>query len=143
VKPYELIDHTSDIRIRACGESLEQLFENMALGIFEQVADLAKVTGQQKKKITVEAADAEELLIEWLNELLYLSSVKKYVFKTFKVKTILYRQKLEAEAYGLKLTKKNQSEILKREIIAATYHQLKIIQENGNYIAEVIFVEKG
>jgi len=139
MKLYELLDHTSDIRIRACGETLEQLFENMALGMFEQAADLSKITGQQKKKIVVEAANEEELMIEWLNELLYLCFVKKYVFKAFKVKKILYRQKLEAEVFGLKVTKKNQTAIMKREIKAATYHQLKIIQKQGNYIAEVIF----
>ncbi len=139
MKPYELIDHTSDIRIRASGETLEHLFENMAWGMFEQIADLAKITGRQKRKIVVEAADEEGLLVAWLNELLYFCFVKKYVFNTFKVKKIPYRQKLEAEVFGMKLTKKNQPEILKREIKAATYHQLKIIQEKGNYIAEVIF----
>ncbi|MDD5492604.1 MAG: archease [bacterium] len=139
MKSYETIEHTADIGIRAFGKSLEQLFENMALGMFEQMADLSQVIEKQEKKIFVEAANEEELLIEWLNELLYLFFVKKYIFNTFKVKKILYHQKLEAEVCGLKLVKMNHPGIIKKEIKAATYHQLKIQQENGIYIAEVIF----
>ncbi len=139
MKSYELIDHTANIGIRAFGQTLEQMFAHMALGMFGQMVDLSLVTGQQKKKIIVEAADEEELLVEWLNELLYLYLVKKYAFNIFKINKILYRQKLEAEAYGIKLTKKNQTSIKKKEIKAATYHQLKIKQENGVYIGEVLF----
>lgn len=139
MKRYELIEHTADIGIRSYGRNLEELFENMAYGLFNQIAEIATLRPEHQETIKLETTNKEELLIDWLNELLYLFYAKKYLFCRFKVKKITNEQRLEADAEGTSLDKKSVKNSLKLEVKSATYHNLKISKERERYTAEVIF----
>lgn len=134
MKPFEYINHTADMGIVSYGESLEAVFENAAMGMFEFLANLEKVVPRQELSIYVEGEDRETLLVEWLNELLYLSETKRMLFSKFKVKE-LTKTHLKAEVFGEKIRKKHQ---LKNYIKACTYHELKVGPVKGGYRAQVI-----
>ena len=83
MKPFEIVDHTADISIKVYGKSLKELFENSSLGMFNILADLEGITTSTELEIKVDAPDKEELLIEWLDELLYNFYTKHIIFCVF------------------------------------------------------------
>jgi SHS2 domain-containing protein len=71
---FEVVEHTADIGIKVYGKNLQQLYENAAYGMFSLLLDLEKVRPDKKLKISVEGGDPESLLVNWLNELIYLQA---------------------------------------------------------------------
>ncbi|NQT06011.1 MAG: archease [Candidatus Omnitrophica bacterium] len=136
MKRYELVEHTSDIAIKVYGESLADLFVNAAYGMFDIIADLEGLKPSTSVKIELEAANAEELLVSWLDELIYNFYTKYIIFSEFKIYG-LNDTKVSAEAFG-KHIGENRSR-LKTEIKAATYHGLRIEEKNKIYEVQIIF----
>ncbi|MFH1857442.1 MAG: archease [Candidatus Omnitrophota bacterium] len=136
MKPYELIDHTADIGIRAFGKSLEELFAHAAIGMFEIMADLENVTPTQTLRILLKSPDVENLYLLWHQELLYHSAVKSVLYKEF-VFDALTETHLEAEARGEEI--RFEKHRLKKEIKAATYHGLKVAKSDEGWMGELIF----
>jgi len=139
MKNYTFIEHTADIGIRLKAKTLKELFKNTALAIFEIMAQKkpSAVNRQpQVKKIILKqkAQDLDELFINWLNELLSLSSAKGLIFYDFKIHK-LDKNSLEAEAYGENINTYK----VNTEIKAATYHALRIEDKGDFWQAEVIF----
>ena len=136
MKPFEIVDHTADIGIVAYGADLRDLFTNAALGLFNLMADLDDIGEHVKREVKVSADDVEVLLVEWLNELIYIFEVDHILFKKFVINE-LSGNRIVATCFGEK-TKQGQH-IVKREIKAATYHMLKIEKDNGRYKVQIIF----
>jgi len=136
LKPFEVIDHTADIGIVAYGADIKQLFANAALGLFNLMADLDGLKENIKRDIELSAEDIEILLIEWLNELIYISEVEHVIFQRFEISELSNTQ-LKATCFGTKI--KPGQHRLKREIKAATYHMLQLNKEDGNYKVRIIF----
>ena len=120
---FEVIDHTADVGIIAYGSDLKEAFANSAYGMFSLIADLDGVKEKVSRKVDIQSIDQEALLVDWLNELLYLFDVKQIIFKRFEI-TALSQNRLQATIYGEKVdTSRHQ---LKTGVKAATYHMLKI-----------------
>ena len=136
VKPFEVIEHTADIGIVAYGADIKQVFANAALGLFNLMADLDNLKEDVKREIELSAEDIEVLLVEWLNELIYISEVEHIIFKRFEINELSNTQ-LKATCFGEKI--KPGQHRLKREIKAATYHMLRLNKENGSYKVQIIF----
>jgi len=139
VENYEFIEHTADIGIRVKGRDLEELFSNAALAMFDIIAERKSEIRSQKletRNIAVEqkADNLDELFINWLNELLSLSSAKELIFSDLKIKKI-QDNILRAKAIGQNI----KDYQVKTEIKAATYHQLRIEKTADGWQAEVIF----
>ena len=135
-KPFEVIDHTADIGIVAYGATIKQVFANAALGLFNLMADLDDFKEGLQRELELSAEDVEVLLIEWLNELIYIFDVEHIIFKKFEIEKLTSTQ-IKARCFGEKM--KPGQHKLKREIKAATYHMLQIIKEDGIYKVQVIF----
>ena len=139
-KNYELIEHTADVGIRVQGVSLKELFTNAARSMFDiiaQVKPLKRLDAKRPAKtIAVEqrGGNVEELFVNWLNELLSLSSAKEVIFSEFIIRSIS-KNDLFAAVSGYA---SREYKSLK-EIKAATYHQLKVARTGKGWKAEVIF----
>jgi SHS2 domain-containing protein len=135
-KPFEVIDHTADIGIVAYGADIKQVFANAALGLFNLMADLDDFEEGMQRDLELSAEDVEVLLIEWLNELIYIFDVEHIIFKKFEIEKLTSTE-IKARCFGEKM--KPGQHKLKREIKAATYHMLRISKEDGTYKVQVIF----
>jgi SHS2 domain-containing protein len=135
VNNFEIIDHTADIRIRVFGADLKGLFRNAGLAIFQISAEktTSSVSKVKKIKIIQEAFDLEELLVNWLNELLSLSAAKGLVFTELNISKI-DEKNLEAEA----IAESMENYRINTEIKAATYHELKVVKTAEGWQAELI-----
>ena len=132
---FEIIDHTADAGIAAYGSDLREAFANAAYGMFSIIAELDDIREEVRREVNVEAIDEEALLVNWLNELLYLSDVERVIFRRFDI-IELEQNRLEARVYGEKLDTSRHR--LKIEVKAATYHSLKIEKDNGFKIQVIL-----
>jgi len=129
---YEELDHTADLALRIYGRDLEELFANAAYAMFCQLADIEHITPSIQRQITVDGTDYESLLVNWLNELLYLHESLGEVYCTFDVRE-LSPQHLQATVHGMR------SEDINMIIKAATFHGLAIQETPTGYVATVVF----
>lgn len=132
---YELLEHTADICVRVKAPDLKGLFKNTALAVFDIMAKEQKfgIKKEKKIKITQEAENLDELFINWLNEILSLSSAKELIFSDFKISK-LTENNLEATLVGSDMSNYKVS----TEIKAATYHDLKLERIDSGWLTEVI-----
>ncbi len=134
-KDFEFIDHTADVGIIAYGTTISQAFANAARALFSLITELDAVREVLYRDIELTASDEESLLVEWLNELIYLFDTENIIFKRFEI-TVLSDTRLKARGYGEKVDSLRHK--LKTGVKAATYHMLKVSRGNG-YRVQVIF----
>ena len=127
-KEFEILDHTADAGIIAYGASMNQAFANAAKGLFSLITELDSIEELFQLDIELVAPDRESLLVEWLNELIYLFDAENVVFKRFDI-TELNDTQLKARSYGEKVDSSKHK--LKMGVKAATYHMLKVDKTNG------------
>jgi SHS2 domain-containing protein len=136
MKRYEQFPHTADIGIRAYGRGLKELFENAAFAMFDLLADLEGMKCDSEEEISLKADNPEELLVAWLDELLYRFYTKNIILTEFRV-TELTDSSLKAVASGRPIGQNRNR--LKTEIKSATYSDLMIKSGKDGYSAEIIF----
>ena len=132
-KRFEILEHTADIGIRAFGSNPEEVFINAASGMFSIIADVRRIKPKEQVEIKQEARGYDELLRQWLQELLYQYSLSGIIFNEFVIKS-LSENAIKAVARGQKAPDK-----IMAEIKAVTYHQLEFKKTKDGYEAKVIF----
>jgi SHS2 domain-containing protein len=135
-KDFEFLDHTADAGIIAYGDDLKGAFSNAARGMFSLIADLKDFSETEERDTELDSPDVENLLIAWLNELIYLFDVENIVFKNFEIVT-LSDTHIEAKNFGEKVDASRHK--LKLGIKAATYHMLKIDKLGNKTRVQVLF----
>jgi protein archease len=136
MKQYELIDHTADVAIKAYGKTLSEAFENAAKGMFDIITDNSEIENIGQDDIELEADNLEELLVDWLSELLFLNSSNNLVFGFFKVEIDEKKNKLSAKVFGEKFNISKHK--AGAEIKAVTYHMLEV-KNKKPYHVQVLF----
>jgi len=134
-KDFEIVNHTADVGVRAYGTDIKQAYANAAKALFSLITELDDVQEVLHRDIEVTAADEESLLVEWLNELIYLFDVENIIFKRFDI-IELGSTRLKARSYGEKVDRSRHK--LKTGVKAATYHMLKINKGDGCQV-QVLF----
>jgi len=139
-KRFEFLEHTSDAFVAGYGDTLEEAFENVALGMFEVMTDTSKVNPLNKTMIKAEAEDKQALLYTWLEQLIIKFETEGNLYSKFKV------NKIEETSNGFRLTstawgepynpKKHQS---RTAVKAVTYHDMDIRKEDGKFTVKVLF----
>ena len=129
---FRLLEHTADMGIEAQAPTCEELFVQVAKGLLVLLAGSGE-TPCSVREITLEigAGDVEELLVVWLNELLYLIQTKG-LWPQEIILTDVKSGSLEARLSVVPLTGNPQ-----REIKAATYHRLMVSCRQGLWRARV------
>jgi len=131
-KRYEEIAHTADLAMRAYGRDMKELFANAAYGMFSLMADLSAIAPVVQRRVHLQAPDQEALLVDWLNELLYLHEAEGEVYCSFDIQA-LSPTELSATVRGEK------TEEVTKVIKAATFHDLKITRTEDGYAVTITF----
>jgi SHS2 domain-containing protein len=76
---YRILDHGGDAKLRAFGQTLEQAFGHAALAVISLMTDWEKVEPRVSRDIAVDGGDLEQLLVKFLNEILYLFDARSFV----------------------------------------------------------------
>jgi len=129
---FEEIEHTADIAIHVWGSGRADLFANAAYGMACQLADPDAVDLTMEREIELEAYDAESLLVNWLEELLYLVERDESLFVEFDVQAIT-QTRLRAVVRGGPMPER------RRYIKAVTFHELEIRRTDEGYETTIVF----
>src|SRR5512146_987235 len=117
---FEEVEHTADWAFRARGSDLKQLFANAASAMFElQARQTLPPAETVEREVEVRGFDPETLLVNWLNELLYLQEKHGETYTKFDIQEIS-ETALRARLRGRVSTR------VTRMIKAVTFHGLEI-----------------
>jgi SHS2 domain-containing protein len=132
---YEVFEHTADVGIRIRATDLKGLFEEAARGLFAiLVANPDAVEPVREMSFRLEGERQDDLLFDWLAELLFVFDARRLVFSTFQVE--LCPGGLTATARGEPIELARHE--LNGEVKAITYHGLKLQRDGEGWLAEVI-----
>ena len=130
-------EHTSEVQLRIQAPSLTSLFEEAARGLAELLlggdADRAREAAQTEpvELVRLTGRDRAALLVNWLNELIFLSETQHRVYTRVQVLYASDRE-LEARVQGA------MAEALGTPVKAATLYGLSVEAEAGGFTATVV-----
>lgn len=132
---YEIFEHTADVGIRVRTADLPSLLVDAAHGLFALlVANPEAVRPVQEMCFRVAGERPDELLFDWLAELLYAFDTRRWLFSQFEVE--LQPGALVGMGRGEPIDRHRHQ--LETEVKAVTYHGLKVEQTAAGWLAEVI-----
>jgi SHS2 domain-containing protein len=134
---YEHLEHTSEAGIVARGATLAEAFENAAEGMYALMLELDGVGESEEREIALDAENTEDLLVDWLLELVFLTETEGLVFRRFQVEE-LSPTRLRARAWGERFNAdRHRSHNV--AVKAVTRHMLEVAPEPGGYRLQVLF----
>jgi SHS2 domain-containing protein len=120
---YKFLDHEADTGFEVYGRTEEELYQNAACALFSLLTDLGAIHPNAERHF--EVPDNNESLIVFLNELLYLWDVEKFIPKTVaidrngtEIKVILRGEILDEHRHAVVGAVK-----------AVTYHKFSVHKE--------------
>ena len=141
--PYEILEHTADVGLKAHGQTLPELFANAARGmialaleppVVSEVEPL-EASPLQSRPLSARGEDLEELLVHFLSEILYAVDAEGWYFSEFRIGT-LEPTAIEAEGWG---ERGERSAHRRVAVKAVTYHQVSVEQTAEGWEAVVYF----
>lgn len=133
---FRLIEHTADMGIEARGESRSELFLQAALALREMISG-AEAAPREERSVEVEGGDVAELMVRWLNEILFLFETRGFFPAEFRIEEV-GEDRLRARVLGEPFDPERH--FVEREVKSVTYHQLEVGREDGMWRAR-IFVD--
>jgi|UniRef100_A0A7V2ZKP1 SHS2 domain-containing protein len=134
---HTYLSHTADIAFDVEADSIEELFIESFNCWLNSVVENISPDAEQKIEIKLSADSLEQLLVDFLNEVNFLLTVKKILCVDVEELTI-DKEKLSLNAI-MKIQNVKDDLMLKEEIKSVTYHQMEIKEENGKYYVRIVF----
>jgi SHS2 domain-containing protein len=135
-KNYRITARQSELAMRVVGKSQENLFVNAAIALFDVMTDSGKIELKERMQLEVEGSDRDDLLVNWLRELLYLYQGSAYLLNEFNIREVKDTV-VKAEVGGEKLDPDRHE--IKQDITAVAYNQSRMQKTGDQWIAQVIF----
>lgn len=132
---YRQVEHTADIALHVEAGSKESLFVEASKGLSSLMVSEDQISKDRTWETEVQASDIESLLVEWLNEIIFLFETEGVLVKEAKINS-LSDTKITAQILGDTFDK-NKHELI-RQIKATTHHGLEI-KKNRVWEATIVF----
>lgn len=132
---WEHFAHEADMGVRGVGSTCAEAFEQAALALSAIVTDPATVHPAQKIELACAAPDAELLLVDWLNAIIFEMATRHMLFSRYEVK--LVDGKLAGAAWGEPVELSRHRPAVEPK--GATYTSLLVeCGADGNWLAQCI-----
>lgn len=79
MKKFRFLEHTSDAKFQAYGRTLEEAFQNAATATASLMWDCGNVADKISHNIQLEGKDLKQLLVDFLEEILYLLDSRMFL----------------------------------------------------------------
>lgn len=133
----ETFEHTADLGLRVTGTDLADLFQAAAEGLFDAiVANRDEVRDLESESVSLAAETLPDLLLAWLNELIFRSETRHRLYRRFDVTVDENPPRLEATIVGEPIDRDRH--VLDHEVKAATHHGVRLEPGPDGWMAEVI-----
>jgi SHS2 domain-containing protein len=131
---FEILEHPADIGFRVFGGTLAELFANAAVAMLSIACEIGEVAPRIEYALSATGSDYESLLVNWLSEVLYWFDGRRIALRDFR---ILHLAPDSIRAAALGEPRDGSRHPSKLIVKAVTWHQLKIAQSDGGWMAEV------
>ena len=128
---FREVEHTADRAFTVRGRDLAELFALAARALCALQGQATDTQETVSREVEVTGFDREALLVNWLNEILYLQDVHKESYSRFQVRAISDTS-LRASLHG------EPSASSRRIIKAVTFHGLKIERLPDGWEATIV-----
>lgn len=137
---FEAVDHTADVGLRVWAGSLEGLFAQAARGLAWLLTDPERVERRRRIALKVRGLDLEELLVAWLNEILYRAEAERLILVGFEgLRISRENDQYRLEAVGIGEPRDERRHPARAGVKAATYHNLRVSPgAGGRYDVTII-----
>jgi len=132
---WQTFAHAADVGVRGKGTTLAEAFAGAATAMTAAICQPARVAAREQVDIECAAPDAQLLLIDWLNALVYEMATRRMLFSRFDVR--IDGGRLHATAWGEPVTLERHRPAA--EIKAASFCELKVErQADGQWLAQCV-----
>ncbi len=131
---FAFIEHTADMRMECHAASLEGLLTTAADGLYALALRRVRHETSVERAVTLDAADTEDLLVRWLQELIYLME-SEHIVAAQREFSEVSQGRLRATLRGYVCAAEERAV----EVKSATYHGLEVLERPGDYAARVTF----
>ena len=135
-KRYNVSKHASDLTMRIVGKTEADLLTNSAFALFDLMTDLEKVRALEPLPVEAEGIDQDDLIVNWMRELLYVFQVSGYLLREFKVQEIKDNH-VRAEVRGEKFNP--DAHEIRQELRSVLYEQCRMEKTGSQWTARVTF----
>lgn len=132
---YQPISHTADIGFKVWGKTLEELFSNAARALTDCLVEVSAEESTQTVFVHLKAESLEELLVQWLEEVIFHFDTEGLIGIGFNV-TKCALDDFRASIHGVEWDSARQP--LKTQIKAVTFHELAIQKKGDQFEVQVI-----
>jgi len=122
---FKYLDHTADVKFEAFGESLEEAFGNAVLAMVNVTFDSSKISNNLSKEVKVEGNDLKGLLLNFLEEFIFLLDSESFVPCKVNVKEI-GEGFVSAEVFG---GDSSEQETVGPYVKAVTYNDMIVTRD--------------
>ncbi|NCO18400.1 protein archease [Candidatus Pacearchaeota archaeon CG10_big_fil_rev_8_21_14_0_10_32_42] len=131
---FKFLPHTADLKFRAYGSTIEEVFENSAYALFSSICE-EKIEKKEKLKLRIAGKDMLNLFYNFLEELIFLVDSKDFLVskvRLLKIEKKKFRLFCELSGdYG-----KNYE--IHSHIKAVTYNEMFIKKDGKKWTAQVV-----
>lgn len=125
------VEHTADWGLEVWAPDLAGLLEEAARGMFELMGVVVSEEDRCHRELEITADDGEQLLVSFLEELLFLTESENIAVDAFLLK--LVGDSVLARLEGGTIVS------LEKEIKAVTFHNLEIVETERGLETRIIF----
>ena len=135
-KIYDILNHPKDLAVEIYGNSMEEIYNNAVRAFTDLLLGLKGLRGTKKRELEIVGVDESSLLVNLLNELIFLFEIEDVVSTGI--------SKMEIEGMTMRATIKyqvvdrSQKPVL-RQIKAAKLNSLKIKRLHDGYHCLIVF----
>ncbi len=141
-KAYRFRDEIvlGDLAFEATGDSVSELFAAAALAVIEAMVAPLSVETNLTKAIRLSEAQIDDLLLEWLNAIVFIKDADGMVFHDVRIAVSRDSEKnlwhLDAALTGDRVDATRQ--VLRTDVKAVTKHLYEVRQDGGAWYAHVV-----
>ncbi len=134
---YKYLEHTSDAKFQAFGLTLEEAFSNAALAVASLMWNWENIERKIEHQLKVRGKDLEQLLVNFLEEIIYQYETKKFLLGS--VEELIIEK--AGKGYQLKAIFKGDRHSEKYKIHgdvkAITYNEMEI-NSRERFVVQVV-----
>ena len=136
---YRFLEHTADMGVELEADSFEKLLSEGLLALTDCLTDVDDIEIELERLVDLTAASRDDLLVDWLNELVYLFETEALLLRLadLEVEQGESGVRLRGKVLGQRYDPKRHP--IKTLIKAVTYHQLAVSSSSRGWTARVIF----
>lgn len=131
---FLLLEHTADMGIEAWAPTRIEIYIQAAEGLRSLIFGRIQSTAGSTQEVNLIADNEEELLVAWLNEIVYLCDVRNLVPTLFEIEELdnqRLRGTIHSEVY------EDARHGMERQVKAVTYHKLVLTERGSGWYTRV------